>query len=351
MTKAMHAEEPIEPDLPIVDCHHHPRDTAGLHYLFPEFHADLAAGHNIVATVGVEVGDMFAAEGPAELRPVNETAFLNGIAAMFASGRYGPTQACAGIVGFADLRLRSRVEPVLDAHIRASEGRFRGVRVSAFWNEQYAPQRIQTRRAALGLETPQHLLLEPAFREGIACLSARGLSYDVSIFYTQVSDLIDLADAFPNTRIIAGHYVAPLGLGPFAGKHREIFPLWRLAVAKLAKCQNVAVKLCGIRWAGVGIEGYALDEQGGFDSPPSSEALAIAWAPYIETCVAHFGANRCMFGSNFPPERVMSSYVGLWNAFKRATSAYSPTERAALFHDTAATVYRLDLSRAADRSG
>ena len=344
MSSRVDAEEIIEPDLPIVDCHHHLRDDpGGLYYMIPEFLADISSGHKIVATVGVEVGDMSAAEGPIEFRPVNETAFLNGVAAMFASGRYGATKACAGIVGFANLTLGSRVEPVLDAHERASQGRFRGVRVSAFWHESYAPSRITARRTKLGLNTPEHLLLDPAFREGIACLAARGLSYDVSIFYTQVPDLIDLARAFPTLRIIAGHYVVPLGLGPFAGKHRDIFPLWRSAIKKLAECPNVSVKLSGIRWAGVTVPGYTLNEHGAFDGRPTAQELAAAWRPYIETCVEYFGADRCMFGSNFPPERVLASYVRIWNAFKLATSGFSTSERTALFHDTAACSYRLDL--------
>ena len=343
MTDDAAVHEALEPDLPIIDCHHHLRDAPGMHYLFPEFRTDLSAGHNILATVGIEVGDMFAAHGAAELRPVNETAFLNGIAAMFASGRYGATQACAGIVGYADLRLGSRVQAVLDAHAEASQGRFRGVRVSAFWHKDYAPSRIKARREALGMDTPQHLLRDAAFREGLACLAPRGLSYDVSIFHEQTPDLIDLARAFPDTRIIAGHYVVPLGLGPLAGRHREIFPSWREAVRALAACPNVVVKLTGIRWAGVGVPGYAMDEQGGFLVKPSPGELATAWRPYIETCVEFFGARRCMFGSNFPPERALSSYVGLWNAFKIATAGYSSAERAALFHDTAASVYRLSV--------
>lgn len=335
-------EEVLEPNLPIIDAHHHLRDPAGgTRYLFPEFLADLTSGHNIVATVAIEVGDMYRAHGPQELRAVGETEFLNGVAAMFASGKYGRTRACAGIVGMVNLGLGEQAGPVLDAHIAAAGGRFRGIRVSAFWDERYAPARIQVRRAALGQDTPAHLLLDPGLRAGFACLARRDLSCDVSIFHTQIPDLMDLARAFPDTKMIAGHYVVPLGLGPYAGKYKDIFGRWRAGLEELARCENVYVKLGGIRWAGVAVPGYSMGENGEFEVLPTWRESASAWRPYIETCIEVFGAKRCMFESNCPPEKAMCSYVGIWNAFKHVTAGCSAAERAALFSDTAATVYRL----------
>jgi len=92
-------EEIIEPDLPIVDPHHHlvDRPETG-RYLLPELLADLGSGHNITATVYLQWLSMSRATGVAKLRPVGEIEFANGVAAMAASGTYGKTQACAGIV-------------------------------------------------------------------------------------------------------------------------------------------------------------------------------------------------------------------------------------------------------------
>ena len=341
-------EEALEPELEIVDPHHHVRDPVGRpRYLFQELLADLTSGHNIIATVAIEVGDMFRADAPPDLRPVGETEFLNGIAAMFASGKYGKTLGCAGIVSFADLRLGDKVQRVLDAHIAAGGGRFRGIRMPGAYQESYAPARMKNRQAATGMVVPPHLLLDPGFRAGFACLGPRNLSFDVMVFHPQIPDLMNLARAFPGTSIISNHYGVPLGLGPFAGKYKEVFVPWRAAVQKLAQCPNVFVKLGGLRKAGIAIPGYTVGEFGQYEVQPSSAELAQAWRPYTETCIEAFGPDRCMFESNFPPEKVVCNYACIWNAFKRATTGYSATERAALFSGTAAHAYRLSLPKAA----
>src|SRR3954466_12875095 len=150
---AMAAEEILEPGLPIVDPHHHlwdrrtyaaPDQTAehpfmtairdARRYLLDELMADTGSGHNVIATVFVECGAFYKADGPVELRPVGETEFVNGVAAMSASGMYGDTRACAGIVSRADCTLGDGVEAVLEAHIQAGGGRFRGIRNSASWD-------------------------------------------------------------------------------------------------------------------------------------------------------------------------------------------------------------------------
>lgn len=346
-------ESALEPDLPIVDPHHHVRDPAGgPRFLFPELLTELSGGHNIVATVAMECGDMYRADGAPEMRPVGEVEFLNGVAAMFASGKYGPARACAGIVGFADLRLGARVEPVLDALIAAGGERLRGIRASAFWHEAYADGSIalsggakEARALVYGGGMPPHLLLDPAFRAGYACLGSRNLSCDVSIFQSQVPDLIDLARAYPDTNIVACHFVTPLGLGPFAGKYKEMFAPWRASVLQLARCPNVFVKLEGMRWAGVAVPGYTMGSDGRFEVQPDSSEFAAAWRPYIETCTEAFGPGRCMFGSNFNGERSVCSYVNMWNAYKRATVGYSASERADLFSGTAARFYRLSIPK------
>src|SRR5690242_7825227 len=163
------APEPIlDPDLPIVDPHHHLWRRGGHTYLLDELLADLGTGHNVVATVFEECRSMYRADGPPEMRPVGETEFVAGIAAMSASGNYGKTRVAAGIVGAADLTLGDRVEPVLVAQLRAGGGRFRGVRHSAGWD---ASDVIRNSAVATG----PHLMKRPDFRAGMARLMPLGL--------------------------------------------------------------------------------------------------------------------------------------------------------------------------------
>ena len=112
-----HREPILEPELPIVDPHHHLWDRPGWRYLLDDLLADTGSGHNIVATV-YRAGALDAPRRRARTRckPVGETEFVNGVAAMSASGAYGKIRVCAGIVGHADLTLGDRVEPVLEAH-------------------------------------------------------------------------------------------------------------------------------------------------------------------------------------------------------------------------------------------
>ncbi|TMJ87604.1 MAG: amidohydrolase, partial [Alphaproteobacteria bacterium] len=187
-------KEPIlEPDLPIVDPHHHLWDRPGWRYLLDELLADTSSGHNILATVFVQARAMPRAAGPVEMRPVGETEFVNGVAAMSASGIYGKTRHCAGIVGHADLTLGSRVGPVLAAHIRAGGNRFRGIRHIAAWdadasirNPAYSP--------------PRGLLADKNFREAFAVLGRLGLSFDAWLYHPQIDELRDLARAFAETK-------------------------------------------------------------------------------------------------------------------------------------------------------
>src|SRR5437868_15285562 len=130
---AKRKEDIVEPDLKIVDPHHHVWDMPGSRYLFDELMADFQSGHQVVASVHVQCHSLYRAGGREEMRPVGETEFINGVAAQSASGAYGPTKVCAGIIGTFDLMLGSRAEPVLEAHIRAGGGRCRGIRPTTAW--------------------------------------------------------------------------------------------------------------------------------------------------------------------------------------------------------------------------
>ncbi len=325
-------EETLEPDLPICDPHHHLWDFRNIPgaepYLLDDILADISSGHNVVSTVFIECTSMYRTSGPVEMRPVGETEFVNGVAAMSASGLYGPARVAAGIVGLADLTLGSRVAEVLAAHIQAGGGRFRGIRHAASWDASDAVRNSHT-------NPTRHLLAEPKFREGFAELAKQDLSFEGWIFHPQIADLTDLARAFPDTTIILNHFGGPLGIGPYAGKRDEVMGEWRPAIAELATCENVVAKLGGLAMK---VNGFGWHKG---ERPPTSEALAAATRPYYEHCLEQFGVERCLFESNFPVDRASASYNVLWNSFKRMTADYSVDEKRKLYHDNAVRTYRL----------
>ena len=326
---ARRQEEILEPDLPIVDPHHHlvDRENTG-RYLLPDLLADTGTGHDITATVYLEWLSMYRAAGPAEMRPVGEVEFASGVAAMAASGGYGKTQICAGIVGYADLMLGAAVEPVLEAMITAGGGRFRGIRYISASHPDDAARGSSVNR-------PAELLMNPKVREGFARLHPLGLSFDAWMYFTQLGELVDLARAFPDTPIVLDHVGGAIGIGPYAGRRDEVFATWRKSIEELARYPNVHVKLGGL---GMRLFGF---DVAGKEMPPSSEELATLWRPYIETCVAAFGPQRAMFESNFPVDKGSGSYPVFWNAFKRIAAGCSAAEKAALFAGTASRFYRL----------
>src|SRR6185312_4701677 len=327
---ARRTEAILEPDLPIVDPHHHLWERPGWNYMLDDLLADTNSGHNIVATVFVQARSMHRAGGPEEMRPVGETEFVNGVAAMSASGIYGKTKVCAGIVGHADLRLGARVQAVLEAHIRAGGGRFRGIRHITAWdadptlmNPAYAP--------------PPGLMADATFREGFARLAPLNLSFDAWLYHPQIDDVTALARAFPGTQICLNHVGGPLAIGAYAGKRQEVFAAWSKSIRALAQCPNVVVKLGGMAMR---INGFDFHEQ---PDPPSSDTLAAAWKPYVETCIEAFGASRCMFESNFPVDKGSYAYAPFWNACKILAKGAGAAEKTDLFNGTAARFYRLEL--------
>jgi len=321
-------EEILEPALPIVDPHHHLWDRNNHRYLLDELLDDTGSGHNVVATVFVDCVAYYRARGPVEMRPIGETEFANGVAAMAASGIYNGTLACAGIVSHADLTRGAAAKAVLEAHVAAGNGRFRGIRHAGGWD---ASEEIRNSHT----NPPQGLYAAKAFREGFATLAPLGLSFEAWQYHPQLPELIDLARTFSQTSIILNHVGGPLGIGPYAGKTAETFAAWKKNMIELAKCQNVTVKLGGL---GMRIGVFDLHKR---EKPPTSEQIAEAWKPWIETCIEAFGANRCMFESNFPVDKITSGYAVLWNAFKRLAAGATAGEKQALFSGTASRVYRL----------
>jgi predicted TIM-barrel fold metal-dependent hydrolase len=325
-------KEPVlEPELPIIDPHHHLWQRPGWRYLLEDLLLDTGSGHNIVATVYMEARSMYRDQGSEEMRPVGETEFANGIAAMCSSGICGKTRACAGIVGHADLMLGSHVEPVLLALMHAGGERFRGIRHGVSWDAD--PSIVSPASPVRA-----GLLADKTFREGIAALRRLGLSYDVSLYHPQIGEVADLASAFPDLRIVLNHVGGVLGIGAYRGKRDEVFSRWQSSIKSLARQPNVFVKLGGL---GQGYTGLGFNEQA---EPPSSEMVAARFRPYVETCIEAFGASRSMFESNFPVDKISYSYPVFWNACKLMAKGASSSEKGDLFAGAAARCYRLDVN-------
>lgn len=324
------SEPIIEPDLAIIDPHHHLWDFPQYPYLLDNILADTGSGHNIIQTVFLECTACFRADGPEEDKPIGEVEFVNGIAAQSASGGYGPTRIASGIVGLAELRLGARVEDVLQKQINAGGGRFKGIRYVASWDDKEPA--IHN-----GHTNPsQHLYRDDAkFHEGFAVLGRLGLTFDAWLYHPGLPDLIALARKFPDQPIVLDHCGGPLGLGWYADKREEVFADWSNNIRELATCENVVIKLGGL---GMRVNGFDFQTR---DEPPTSEALATAWKPYMETCLEAFGASRAMFESNFPVDKISGSYAIYWNAFKRLASGASDDEKAQLFRETARRYYSL----------
>lgn len=338
----------IEPELPIIDPHHHLWDLRPLIPMFPEprhrfiealvpaayytfdhLHQDVTSGHNIIATVFMECGAFYNRAYGDALKPVGEVEYVNGVAAQSASGLYGRFRGCAGIVGHANLMLGSSAGAVLDRLLAAAPDRFKGIRHQGAWDAD--PD-------VLGppFHAPPGLFRDTTFREGFAELGKRGMSFDAWILEPQIGDVIDLARAFPDTPICLDHCGTPLGSASYAGKLEERFPIWRAAILELGKCENVVVKL-----GGLAMHNCAMPEEGPA-AGVGSEELARLWRPYIETCIEAFGPSRAMFESNYPVDRWGATYPVLWNAFKRITAGASAEEKASLFAGTAARFYGLE---------
>ena len=324
------AEPALEPDLPIVDPHHHLWDWEGHRYLLDQILADTGTGHRIEKTVFVECSASYRADAAPGFDVVGEVEFVRGQAALSASGRYGPTRVAAGIVGTADLKLGGAVEPVLIALQDAGGERFKGIRHCAGWEDRTHGVHISHSNP------PPHLYRDhAAFREGFAVLGRLGLTFDAWCYHTQLMDLVDLARAFPDQPIVLNHVGGPLGLECYSQERDQVMRDWRAGISALSDCPNVCLKLGGL---GMPIMGFGFENR---EDAPTSDDLATAWRPFIEPAIEMLGANRCMFESNFPVDKVSTGYATLWNAFKKLAQGASVQEKADLFAGTATRFYRL----------
>ncbi len=328
---ALTQEPTLEPELPICDPHHHFWDGRTdripyQRYLLHELIADIHCGHNVRSTVFIEARAMYRPDGPVELRPVGEVEFVQGLAAASASGLYGPCRAAAAIIGHANLNLGDRVQPVLEALQAASPNRFRGIRHTVTWDPH--PE--------VGNREKEGVLATADFRAGAHVLARLGLSLDTGLCFPQLPELAAFAKAVPNLTIILNHLGGLNRVGPYGHRDDEVLATWRRGIAAVAVCPNVHLKLGGIGMPRLGFDWHERT------TPIGSEELATSMAPFMTYCIEQFGPDRCMFESNFPPDKVSFSHHILFNAFKRFSKGYSASERAALLHDTAVRAYRIN---------
>ena len=337
----------LEPDLPIIDPHHHLWDLRPLidafpqprhdfiealvdaaYYTFDELQADTQSGHNVIGTCFMECGAFYNPAYGEDNKVVGEVEFVDGVAAQGASGLYGNYRPCHAIIGHADLTLGDGVRPVLEA-LMAASGRFVGIRHQGAWDAD---------PAVLGppFHAPPELYADSKFREGFRHLGGLGLTFDAWVLEPQIGDVTALARAFPNQPIVLDHCGSPLNIASYHGKLHEHFDRWRSSIHELAKCENVSVKLGGLAMAFCGMP------EDGPAKGVGSETLAAMWRPYIETCIVAFGPERGMFESNYPVDRWGASYPTLWNAFKRITQHHSASEKAALYAGNAARFYGIE---------
>jgi len=338
----------IDPDLPIIDPHHHLWDLRPLidafptprhdflealvdasYYTFDDLYADTHTGHNIVGTVFMECGAFYDSSRGDEMKTVGEVEFVNGVAAQGASGLYGDYRPCAAIIGHADLMLGDRAGAVLEALQAAAPTRFKGIRHAAAWDAD-----PNTLGPPFG--HPEGVYLDTKFREGFAHLGRLGMTFDAWLLEPQLGDVIDLAKAFPDQPICLDHCGTPLNVASYRGTLGDTFGRWENSIRELAQCENVVVKLGGLAMAFCG-----MPEQGPA-AGKGSEELAEMWKPYIDTCIDAFGPSRAMFESNYPVDRWGATYAVLWNTFKRLSSGASADEKAALFAGTAARFYHIE---------
>ncbi len=324
------AEDVLEPGLGIVDTHHHLWDWPERgRYMTEELLADTGSGHKVEATVFIECRFAYLKDGPAEMRSVGEVAEVARIGAA-ADAKFGTaTRVAQGIVGYADLAMGDRVEPVLAALVEAGKGRFRGVRNSAGWHEDPIIGNNHHGAAAGHYRRPE-------FHAGLKRLTAMGLSLDALVYHHHHDDMLALARACPDANIIMNHTGMPLGYGPFTGKLDAVRTQWLKVLPEIAACPNVTMKLGGMMMR------LAAYDYNALAAPPSAQQLADYWRPWIEPCIEMFGANRCNFESNFPVDKMGIGYKALWNAFKIIAKDASADEKHDLFAGTARRIYKLD---------
>ena len=336
-------EETVEPELPIIDPHHHLWDRPNSPYLLKDIAKDVST-HNIRQTIFIECGEMYSDNDNIDMRVVGETEFASQIGKMSDEDSNISTRIASGVVGTANLLLGEEVAQVLEAHIAANPDRFKGIRHRAVWLDEHTTNQDQdilknspTKHINTVDRTPKEsMLLDKTFRKGFSQLSRYDLTFEGWVYHPQLHELYDLAQAFTDTKIILNHLGGPLGTGIYRGKLDEIYPFWKKQIANLAQCKNIYLKVGGIQMP---LNGHDWHKR---SVPPTSDELITVNHDWYMYAIEQFGPERSMFESNFPVDKQSCSYNVVWNQFKKLSMKFSKTERQFLFHDTAMNVYQLE---------
>ena len=312
----------------ILDCHHHWWGAVGdMHadtYQL-EAYCDDVAGLYLAGSVFVECLTHYADAAEPSLASVGETAFAARLAREAPAG----SNLGAAIVGYADIGGGIDLDAVVAAHSQAAEGRLRGFRRNAAWDEDHT-----LNHPVLG--TRRGLLTEPGTISDVRRLGEMGLMFETWLYHPQIDELAALADAAPQTTIVLNHGGNP----QVAGRHTDaarVLEDWREAMARLAERPNVVVKIGGLS----GGSGLAAATAGLGEGQWTREGLEAAIAPLLDWMIACFGAERCLFESNFPVDKERSSMATLVGAYEGALTRLAPEDRAAIFCGNAARLYRI----------
>ena len=317
-------EPPVDSEQRIIDPHHHLWERGGSRYRAEELSEDTSRGHTVTDTVFVECLANYRKEAQKELRSIGETEFV-----VDESVRSKELKGCniSGIVAFVDLSLGHKISDLLEAHQEVSGEMLKGIRHATAWSSD-PDISISHSKPSEGLMTNK------AFLDGIRSLGTRNLSFDAWMYFDQLHELHDLAKEAPNTRIIINHLGAPLNLGKWKKKQDNVQAIWKSELQKLAKLENVYLKI-----GGIGMENYFGTNWVSRTHPPSSDEVVTVWNERILWCIETFGTEKCMFESNYPVDRQTLPYSVIRNTFQKIVQTFTESEKDDLFWVTARSVY------------
>jgi len=327
-----HIEDPISPNIPIIDPHHHLWDVGFGRYYIEELLEDInSSGHNILSTVYIMSSSntkIYSKDGLEEFKPLTEIEFATSEGKRADLIPNNKVKVNASIVGSVDLTYGNKLQPVLEKAVNISEGRLKGIRM-------LLASHIDPRISSGAVKSDLGLMLHPNFIEGAKCIQNANLSLDFWIYHTQLNEMEKIARSLPDLTIILNHIGGPIHLGEYEGKQAATHREWRSAMMRLSRIPNINVKLGGL---GMAVNGAKFHNN---KFPPNSVQLSDVWKPWIYETIDMFGFDRCMFESNFPVDKGSCSYGALWNAFKILAKDMSDDEINKLFSKNAAKIYKI----------
>ncbi len=327
-----HIEDPISPNIPIIDPHHHLWDVGFGRYYIEELLEDInSSGHNIVSTVYIMSSsntEIYSKDGLEEFKPLKEIEFATSEGKRADLIPNNKVKVNASIVGSVDLTYGNKLQPVLEKAVNISEGRLKGIRM-------LLASHTDPRISSGAVKSDLGLMLHPNFIEGAKCIQNANLSLDFWIYHTQLNEMEKIARSLPELTIILNHIGGPIHLGEYEGKQAATHREWRSAMMRLSRIPNINVKLGGL---GMAVNGAKFHNN---KFPPNSVQLSDVWKPWIYETIDMFGFDRCMFESNFPVDKGSCSYGALWNAFKILAKDMSDDEINKLFSKNAAKIYKI----------